>query len=136
MASGERLSHQTIRVRQSWDAAVNFCDDNPRADLNDGIVDAEFRGEPVLIHGVAHGYLQKFNSSSTGTPSGRLATRTRVARVFVFSETSCSNSEAPSAISAAPESPMWPPKRRADDPLTLSSDLKCCLATAEGVDRR
>src|SRR5260370_26793028 len=68
--------------------------------LNDGIVDSEFRRDSVLIPaGRHHADTSKINSSSTGTPSGRLATPYTSRLGFLsFPKTSCSNSEAPSAI--------------------------------------
>ena len=96
--------------------------------------DPEFRGEPGLIPARRH-YTDtsKINSSSTGVPRGRLATPYTSREGFLsFPKTSCSNSEAPSAIVGcyriSPEVATNTPSRTIR--VTLSSDPKCCRATA------
>src|SRR4029077_17504757 len=58
------------------------------------------RREPIPIRGSKHHVdTSKISSSSTGVPSGRLATPNTIRQGFLsFPKTSCSNSEAPSAI--------------------------------------
>jgi hypothetical protein len=73
----------------------------------------------------------KTNSSSTGVPSGRLATPyTRRLGFLSLPKTSCSNSEAPSATFGCSRTS---PTVATDTPsrtirVTLSSDPKCCRA--------
>ncbi len=58
----------------------------------------EFGHEPVPIPRGKHHATSKITSSSTGVPSGRLATPYTSRQGFLsFPKTSCSNSEAPSA---------------------------------------
>src|SRR5499427_4695766 len=85
-----------------------------------------FRAEPVLVQRGRHQFdTSKINSSSTGVPSGRLATPyTRRLGFLSLPKTSCSNSEAPSATfgrsRTSPEVATATPSRTIR--LTLSSD--------------
>src|SRR5580700_1081950 len=105
--------------------------------LNDGVLNPQLVSEPVPIpRGRRHADTSKINSSSTGTPSGRLATPyTRRHGFLSFPKTSCSNSEAPSAIFACSRTS---PTVATDTPsrtirVTLSSDPKYSRATARAL---
>src|SRR6266481_638333 len=83
--------------------------------------------------GLCYPATSKMISSSTGVPSGRLATPyTKRQGFFSLPKTSCSNSEAPSAIFGcsrkSPEVAMDPLNLTVR--VNLSSDPKCCRATA------
>src|SRR4029077_13531908 len=102
----DRFRRQAVPSERAESAKVRdrcrkflWCPSAQRT-LNDGIVYPEFRCEPVLIPAGRHyADTSKINSSSTGTPSGRLATPYTSRLGFLsFPKTSCSNSEAPSAI--------------------------------------
>src|SRR5207302_3985029 len=78
----------------------------------------------------------KITSSSTGAPSGRLATPYTKRQGFLsFPKTSCSNSEAPSATfgcsRTSPEVATATPSRTIR--VNLSSDPKCSRATARAL---
>src|SRR6476660_9045328 len=78
----------------------------------------------------------KMTSNSTGVPRGRLATPyTRRQGLLSFPKTSLNNSEAASATFGWSRTS---PEVATDTPsltirVTLSSDLKCCLATARAL---
>ena len=84
----------------------------------------------------SHPTTSKISSSSTGVPSGRLATpNTRRLGFLSFPKTSWSNSEAPSATfgcsRTSPEVATYTPSRTIL--VTLSSDPRCCRATARAL---
>src|SRR6202043_470293 len=99
----------------------------------------EYRRVPRDCSDVHQADTSRITSSSTGTPSGRLATPyTRRQGLLSFPKTSCSNSEAASAIfgcsRTSPEVATDTPRRTTR--LTLSSDPKCCRATARTLRDR
>jgi len=116
---------------------VNFCETIRRADLNEGVVDPEFRCESVLIPAGGGHYA---DTSKINSRIHRHAKRkgwldvTPSGRVFLFRESRC-NFGSRHDFRLLRTFQKWPPKHAKpnDPPKLCTADPKCCRATARAV---